>query len=413
MAPARQGKGRRRWISFGCAVLLAYQMIFLFIITVNNYGLTDPKVGPSNIDFVSFYAAGTLAQAGEPQAVYDKARHYAAEKAVMPILSYKYFNYPPPFLLLCTALSWLPYTVAFVVFEGSTLALYLLTARFILNTRGRTVLVPLLAFPEVFWALLAGQNAFLTAGLFGAATLLVDRRPALSGLLFGALCYKPHFGLLVPVALAAGSRWRAFAAAFASAAGLCLLSLGAFGWNAWQAFFAAFADAPRLYEGYSVWYSITPFGAMRMLGASPAAACAVQAGFTLAAVGLVAYVWRRQRPLPLRAAVLASATLIAIPVAFFYDLMTTAVAGAWLIRAAGDRAMPRWEKIALAGLFVLPLGSRFLTLSLHLPIEPLAAMVLAFIAAMRACRAPAAPSRATTIQARSGIGNPPCEEDRT
>jgi alpha-1,2-mannosyltransferase len=255
---------------------------------------------------------------------------------------------------------------------GSGIIFYLIACRAILAERGWRVLVPLLAFPEVFWALISGQNAFLTAALFGAATLFVDRRPGISGLLFGALCYKPHFGLLVPVALAAGGRWRAFAAAFASTAGLCLLSLVAFGWKTWHAFFVAATTARSTYQYGFIWFSITPFGAMRMLGASPAAAYAVQTGFTLAAAGLVAYVWHRDQPLPLRAAVLISATLVAVPVAFFYDLMLAAVAGAWLIRAESGGVMPRWEKIALIGLFLLPLGSRFLTGALHAPIEPLA-----------------------------------------
>src|SRR6202007_3224914 len=106
-----------------------------------------------------------------------------------------------------------------------------------------TGVIAILAFPAVWWNFGLGQNAFLTAALFGAATLLVDRRPILAGLLFGALCYKPHFGLLVPLALAAGGRWRCFAAAAASAGGLVLASLMVFGSSTWEAFLAAAAGS--------------------------------------------------------------------------------------------------------------------------------------------------------------------------
>ena len=41
-------------------------------------------------------------------------------------------------------------------------------------------MVPVVAFPPVFWALGLGQNSFLTAALFGAGTLWVDRRPILA-----------------------------------------------------------------------------------------------------------------------------------------------------------------------------------------------------------------------------------------
>jgi alpha-1,2-mannosyltransferase len=47
-----------------------------------------------------------------------------------------------------------------------------------------------LAFPAVFWTLGLGQNAFLTATLFGGFTLLLDRRPIAAGILLGLLCYK-------------------------------------------------------------------------------------------------------------------------------------------------------------------------------------------------------------------------------
>jgi alpha-1,2-mannosyltransferase len=89
--------------------------------------------------------------------------------------------------------------------------------------------------------------------------------------------------------------------------------------------------------------------------------------------------------LPLRAAVLASSTLVAVPLAFFYELMLTAVAGAWLIRAERDGTMPRWEKVALVSFLLLVLlGKRFAG-ALHAPIEPLAVIVLFLVAAIRAC----------------------------
>jgi len=88
------------------------------------------------------------------------------------------------------------------------------------------------------------QNSLLTAALFGAGTLWIDHRPILAGLCFGALCYKPHFGLLVPVGLLAGCHWRALGAAFGSAAALCALSLIVFGWETWNGFLAAAAGSP-------------------------------------------------------------------------------------------------------------------------------------------------------------------------
>ena len=56
-----------------------------------------------------------------------------------------------------------------------------------------------------------GQNGFLTAALIGGRRCCNWRtRPLLAGLLLGLLTYKPHFGLLFPVALIFGGYWRAF-----------------------------------------------------------------------------------------------------------------------------------------------------------------------------------------------------------
>ncbi len=59
-----------------------------------------------------------------------------------------------------------------------------------------------LAFPAVFINLGQAHNGFLTAALIGAALVLLERRPIVSGILIGLL-YKPQFGLLIPLALAA------------------------------------------------------------------------------------------------------------------------------------------------------------------------------------------------------------------
>ena len=367
-------------IRVGCSILLAIEIAVFLFMAAGTHGLIVPLPRPTSTDFVSFYAAGSLADAGTPQLAYDQAAHYAAEqRATQEGIEYNFFYYPPPFLLLCAAIAHLPYIVAFLVFEAGTLLFYVLVARHILGGRNSAVVVPLLAFPPVLWTLGLGQNALLTAGLFGSATLLIDRRPAVAGVLFGALCYKPHFALLVPVALAAGGHWRALAATFASAAALCLLSLSVFGWEVWRDYLTAAAASPAVYQSGRISFTgfINPFGAVLLLGGTPLIAYWVQAVTILAAAVLVAYVWRRGLSLPIRAATLAAATLAALPIALFYDLMLAAIAAAWLLRADGRYRLAEWEKIVLAGLFVLTFNPRSFSEILQLPIGPL--VTLGFI----------------------------------
>ncbi len=106
----------------------------------------------------------------------------------------------------------------------------------------------------------------------------------------------------------------------------------------------------------------------------------------LAAAGLVAWTWRRDLPLPIRAASLISATLVAVPLALFYDLVLAGVAGAWLLRGEGEYRLPEWGKLVLAGLYVLSLNPRGMSATLHLPLGSLIALALAALVATIALR---------------------------
>jgi alpha-1,2-mannosyltransferase len=377
---------RRRVITL-CAILLAIELGGFLFLVAGTHGWIVPLAEPTSTDFVSFYAAGSLADAGTPELAYDQPAHQAAEeRATEPGIQYRFFYYPPIFLLVCAGLARLPYLEAFLVFEAASLALYLIVTRRILQETGWAALLPLLAFPAVLWTLGLGQNSFLTAALFGAGLLSIDRRPILAGFLFGALCYKPHFGVLVPVALIAGRHWRALAAAVLSVAALCALSLILFGWGTWHDFLADAALSHTTYESGKVSFGgfVTPFGAVLSLGGTASAAYAVQAAATLVAGLLVAHVWRSGRPLAIRAATLAAATLVAIPVALVYDLMLAAVAAAWLTRDEGG--LSTWETTTMAVLIILALDPRDIAEAWHVPVAPFVALAVFALVAARALR---------------------------
>lgn len=93
-----------------------------------------------------------------------------------------------------------------------------------------------LAFPAAFWNAGCGQNGFLSAALIAGGLAALERRPVLAGVLFGLMTYKPHLGLMIPLALMAGGCWRALWAAALTALGVAAASLLAFGPEAWFAF---------------------------------------------------------------------------------------------------------------------------------------------------------------------------------
>jgi hypothetical protein len=136
--------------------------------------------------------------------------------------------------------------------------------------------------------------------------------------LIGSLCYKPQFGLLIPLALVAGRHWRALAAASTTVLGLCALTLLAFGPEVWEAFRASLSLTRTvvLEQGNTGWEKIqTLFSAARSLGATVGRAYGVQAVGTLACAALVVLTWRRSEDQAARIAVLVAASFSPRPTA--------------------------------------------------------------------------------------------------
>ena len=64
-------------------VLLAAEIAVFAFMIAGTHGWIVPLQTPTTTDFASFYAAGSLANAGTPQLAYDHAAHLAANRIVM------------------------------------------------------------------------------------------------------------------------------------------------------------------------------------------------------------------------------------------------------------------------------------------------------------------------------------------
>lgn len=380
---------RRDRVIAWAAILLACEAALFCFIAAWKWGWVVPGVPVQSSDFVSFVAAGRLALAGTPALAYDQGAHHLAQQAILSAHApYQFFFYPPVFLLPCAALALLPYGIAYAVFQCGTLWLFLAAMRRILGRYGAgwAWLVPILAFPPVFWNIGVGQNAFLTAALFAGFTLLLPARPGSAGVLLGMMCYKPHFGLLAPFALAAGGHWRAFAAAGTAVAGLIWITLALFGTDTWAAYIAAAAGSTGVYESGRIDLAgmITPFGALRLNGVAASAAWGVQILAMVVAVGLVAALWRSRASYPVRVAVLLAATLLAAPLALLYDQLLLLVAIGWLVRAASETGFLPWERLGLALAWPLSLLTWPVATDLHVPLAPATHLLVLGLALHRA-----------------------------
>lgn len=369
--------------------MLLTELTILAMLALWQHGVITGQISRTSSDFVSFYAAGKLALAGTPALAYDRAAHFLAEQQfTVEGAPYQFFFYPPIFMLLMAPLALLPYYVAFYAFEFATLTAFVLVMRGILREPGWAWIAPVLAYPAVFWTLGLGQNAFLTAALVGGLTLLVDRRPALAGMLLGLLCYKPHFGLLAPVGLAFGRHRRAFAAAAATVAGLVGLSVALFGTETWQAYLTTLANSNAVYASGRIDYAgiVTPFGAARLLGHDPGASYMAQALVSGSMLLIVAWAWQRCRNRNLRAATLLSATLLAVPLALLYDGLLLLVAVGWLVREGRAGGFLPWEKTTLLAVYLASVTEYPIGAAWGLPLGPFVSLAVLLLALRRIAR---------------------------
>jgi alpha-1,2-mannosyltransferase len=252
-------------------------------------------------------------------------------------------------------LGWLSYPVAQAIWSGATLLCYA-AALWGRQARSQTALLALLA-PATAMNLLYGQNGFLTAALLVGGIRLAPSRPVLGGVLLGLLSYKPQFGLLVPIALAAAALWRvALVAAFTVAivAAASLLAFGVEPWIAWIQAMPEFGEIVSSERAHLLHLMPTALSDALALGASDRLATIIQGAVTIAAAAGVWYAFRRG----LRrsaAAVLALASVLASPYAFIYDLTLVGAAIA-LIATERNTVLSAVEVLVLAVAMLLPVG---------------------------------------------------------
>ena len=378
---------RARVIGWG-RTLLIVEIVAVIAIAAGTYGAYVHLAAPSSTDFISFFAAGRLADLGTPALAYDPAAHQAMERAVFgdPRLPYAYFFfYPPTFLAICAVLALIPsYLAAFALWIGATGALFVLCLQAIVKDWRLTV--AFLSFPAAAATAGIGQNALLTAALIGFGTYLIDRKPIAAGLLWGALIYKPHLAMMIPVALLASRNWRALAAMACSAAAIVAISLLWFGLGTWQSFLTEAQSAASSFTTGRVGFAglVSLFAAAQLAGLGVAAADAIQLVAAVLAAVLVGVVWARGQSLPVRALVLIAAGLIAPPVILFYDLLPAAIAIAWLMIDARRTGFLPWEKVALCVIWIVPILSRGAGIAWGVPLGPVATIALLTLAAIRA-----------------------------
>lgn len=312
---------------------MAVSLCFLFLVVT---ALVTMLRDPYQMDFISYWAAGKLALAGQAPLAYDFAAHRAVELQATMVAGIP-FGYPPAFLLLAGPFALLPYPQAAACWVILSWAAYAAAVRF--------------WAPKAFWLAMAmppllinaitGQAGFLIAALFIAGMALLPKRPLLGGILLGLMVVKPQLGIVLPFALAAGREWRAFAGAALSSAGFLLIGLLVFGWPSHQAWLGnAQLYSSVVADGLAGWQRMASvYAALRFDGLGAAPAWVAQAVVFVIAIAVVCLLWRRTRDAGARASALAAATALATPYLFGYDTLLLVMPLVWLVARGRNPAL--------------------------------------------------------------------------
>ncbi len=363
-------------------ILLTLSTMAVVVVLATSEGGMGPNNLPLGSDFSQVWVAGKEALAGHPDAPFDIVRHAAAQRAAFgPETGIFGWHYPPYFLGVAALLARLPYLQALALWQVATLALYLLSLLAILGEArlGRSpALVAALAFPAVLVNLGHGQNGFLTAALLGGGFFLLERRPFVAGALFALLAYKPQFAALLPLALLTGRHWRALAGAGATLAAITAASIATFGVASWRAFFDNLGFTRAIVEegatGFEKIQSV--FAAVRLMGGGVSAAWFWQGVVVVCALAALFILLRSSADRRIKAAGVIEAMFLSTPYSLDYDMIALAPAMAFLLAYGEEKGFRRYEKSALAFVYVAPLFARPLATLLPTPLGVVAIVSL-------------------------------------
>ena len=326
-------------------------------------------------DFANTWVGGELALTGAPQTRFgvDAYNALLAEKfgEHYPL---HIWSYPPHFLLFTWPLSLMPYLVAYFVYCAAGLIIYLAVVTE--GHRRTDHLVLLVLAPAVTVNIWCGQNGFFIAALLVGGLVQLDRRPLLSGVLFGLLSVKPQLGVLLPIMLVLTGRRRTIIAAMITIAALLILTTLWFGPTVWTAYVNDAMPVQgkvflRDYENFMT-HMPTAFMNARVAGLSLPIAALWQSLLSLASIIAVIWTFRRDRDADLSNAVLVTATFLVTPYAFNYDM----VVFGWVMIKLMDRSdNTAWDYAFMLAVWAVP----FLTVPLGIAGLPVSVLpILAF-----------------------------------
>ena len=348
---------------YGWAGVFVFFFLLLWIVLRNPWPFL-PNGTPRCIDFGFFWLSGKLAVAGDTARIFDYPAWSAVQAAFFGTgicLNFNRFYYPPTLLFLTYPLGLMPYSIALTVWLIASFVFYL-AAVYAIIPRRETLLIASTLAAVILSNVLLGHTGFLTAALLGLSLVFMERRPWLSGILLALLTYKPHFGLLFPIALLASRNWRVIGSTISAAVVLGALAAIAFGYEGWTSLIHALTDRDSGLGPPGVEMRLQSiFGLFQLVGASAWISWSAHLVVSVMVAIYIWTIWAKPISFNLKAAAICAGILLVTPYALFYDLCILPIAGAFFLKEGLSRGFLPEERtgIFICWLLLCPMTWRF------------------------------------------------------
>ena len=341
-----------RLIIFICAV-------FLVLMAFDFQNPTLFRKEKVLMDFDAFYASGRMFWDGTINKAYDYQAFFEAQKSLYDTNGTMLWLYPPQFNLITAMLSTLPAGLAYLMFSGITLALYIFVIRLI--SPGYLGSVLLVIFPAILVNIRNGQNGFLIGAIAGLFFLAFMKCRAVAGIPLGMMIIKPHLAIGMTVLTLARKRWSVVGCAILTVVITTIVTTLVLGSSIWIAFAESVKTTSYFLEmgGFPLFRMTSIYATLHKFGVPPATALAIQIVVAIIACLAIVIACSKVKSQKNLIGITAIASLFVSPYNYDYDLTLLGIATAALLPDIATRAKP-FEIFSLLSLSWFSCGWGFL-----------------------------------------------------
>ena len=275
-------------------------------------------------DFYGIWSFSRFAHVYNVDQLYNDHALFAYQhKLALHFHGFYPFAYPPCFLLVIWPLGFVNYGIALLLWNTLTFLMFALSIYGIILKVGIKhnilILFVLLSPPSILNAVL-GETGYLTASLLIGGFAVLQKRPAVAGIIFGLLAIKPQTAVLIPCALLGIGSWRAFVSAALTVTTLILLSGALFSYHLWLTFLDNLPtyQSAMMHNTKTKSLMTTIEAASEVLGVPNTVAVFFQAGASITVGAIIYFVFRKCSYISAVALFIMGST-IASPHAYIYD----------------------------------------------------------------------------------------------